>query len=190
MFRGRIALGLGIVWLITNLAAASPPPVREGLQVEDLGVPVKSRSATSSGLVKAHNGHWHLVVTLEAFSGMQNDPPFLIYDLDLDSGQARIVSGVVGRPGPRSPYRHTSGKVYFGQSRPACLLEYDITTGKTRPCGTIGKDYYLAIQSFAEDPAGRLYLGTWGRHVARFDPNSGEFLDLGPVGSDTGYGYV
>ena len=175
---------------LTFIAAAGPPPVRQELKVEDLGVPVKSRSATISGMVKAPDGHWHLVVTLEAYSGMQNDPPFLIYDLDLDSSKARIVSGVVGRPGPGSPYRHSNGKVYFGQSRPACLLEYDLAAGKTRACGTIGKDYYFGIQCFAEDAAGRLYVGTWGRHVARFDPSSGEFVDFGPVGSDKGFGYV
>ena len=188
----RIALGLGLALLgATLVSAAGPLPVRKDLKVEDLGVPVKSRSATISGMVKAQDdGHWHLVVTLEAYSGMHGDPPFLIYDLDLDSGKARIVNGVVGRPGPSSPYRHSNGKVYFGQSRPACVLEYDIATGSTRPCGTIGKDYYMGVQCFTEDKTGRLYMGAWGRHVARFDPSSREFIDYGPVGSDKGYGYV
>ena len=51
---------------------------------------------------------------------------------------------------------HRNGKAYFGQSRPASRLEYDLATGMTRRCGTVGKDYYLGIQSFAEDSAGRL----------------------------------
>jgi len=176
--------------LSLTFIAAGPPPVRQDLKVEDLGVPVKARSATVGGLIKAPgDGPWHLVMTLEAYSGMHKDPPFLIYDLDLDSGKARIVDGVVGRPGPYF-YRRTSGTLYFGQSRPACLLEYDLATGRTRPRGTIGKDYYFGIQCFTEDAAGRLYMGTWGRHVARFDPVSGEFVDFGPVGSGKGYGYV
>jgi hypothetical protein len=123
MFLKKTASMLAAVLFVATFTAAAPPLVRKDLKVEDLGVPVKARSATISGIVKApEDGHWHLVVTLEAYSGMEKDPPFLIYDLDLESAKARIVSGVVGRPGPHSPYRHTSGKVYFGQSRPACLI--------------------------------------------------------------------
>ena len=187
---GMGAWGLALAWLIGGLAGAGPLRVRPDLQVEDLGVPAMSRTATSSRLLKAPDGHWHLVAALEAFSGMHGDPPFLIYDLDMDAGRAALVRGTVGRPGPHSPYRHSNGRIYFGQSRPASLLEYDMATGGTRLCGTVGKDYYFGIQSFAEDAAGRLYVGTWGRHVARFDPRTGEFLQYGPVGSDTGYGYV
>jgi len=190
MFFRRVVWGIAITLLSATFAMAATVAVRKDLKVEHLGVPVKSRSATVSGIVKAPDGHWHLVLALEAYSGMHNDPPFLIYDLDLDGGKARITSGVVGRPGPHSPYRHSNGKVYFGQSRPASLVEYDLATGKTRLCGTVGNDYYFGIQCFTEDTAGRLYVGAWGRHVARFDPKSGEFVDLGPVGSEKGHGYV
>jgi len=190
---------VGIAFLLAAAASALsmdgsavvPRPIRKGIEVEDLGVPVKSRSATRSGLIKeAGNGHWHLIFALEAYTGMHGDPPFQIYDLDLDSGKARIVDGVVGRPGPRSPYRHSSGKVYFGQSRPACLLEYDLTTGKTRECGTVKGSYYFAIGAMTEGSDGRLYVGGWGRHAAMFDPQTGEFVDYGPMGSDKGYGYT
>ena len=192
MLGRRLPCILGGVLLLAVVPAWSEagaaPAVRKNLAVEDLGVPVKSRSATITRLVKAPgDGHWRLLVTLEAFSGMGNDPPFLIYDLDLETGQARIVNAIVGRPGP--PYRHSSGKVYFGQSRPACLLEYDLTTGATRPCGTLGENYLYGIHPSAEDAEGRVYGGGYGRHVARFDPKTGEFVDYGPMGGK-GYGYV
>ena len=176
------------------LAADEAAPVRairKGIAMEDLGVPVNSRSATRAALIKeAGNGHWHLVSALEAYSGMHGDPPFQIYDLDLETGQARIVDGVVGRPGPRSPYRLSNGKVYFGQSRPACLLEYDLTTGKTRECGTVEGSYYYAIGAMAEGTDGRLYMGLWGRHAAMYDPKTGTLTDFGAMGSDKGYGYT
>ena len=172
-------------------ASAQPqvPAIRKGLTIENLGAPVKARTATKASLYTDPNGDPHLFCTLEAYSGLGEDPPYQIYDCNLKTGKARIVDGRTGRPSPHSPFLHTNGKLYIGTSRPPALLEFDPLTGKTRDLGETAPNYFHGTQSFWEDEDGKLYIGHYGLHLGVYDPKADTYTDLGKM-SHFKNGYV
>jgi hypothetical protein len=71
------------------------------------------------------------------------------------------------------------------------VVEYDPVTGQARIPGQLTEDYFHAVQSLDEGPDGALYLGLYGHHVCRYDPQTDKIEDFGPMGEgSTGYVYT
>lgn len=160
------------------------------LTVEDLGEPVLASTISN---VYVHQSplseEIHVTGYLQTFTGLGRgtDPPFQIYDLNLTKGQARIVEGMEGRPGPNATIVSSNGKLYVGTSRPPALLEYDPATGAVRKLGEMSDNYYHGAQMIVEGSDGAVCVGLMGFHAARLDPKTGQLEDLGVMG-DGGYG--
>ena len=177
---------------------AAPRRVRRNLQVEDFGTILRARTVTAPILYKqAQTGHIRFNCSLEACNGLTaadgmkgEEAPFQIFDLDLETGKAVIVSGRQGRTG--DPILHSNGKLYYFTSRPPAILEFDPAAGTARDLGVLQPDnYYAGAQSRTEGPDGRLYLGMYGLHMIAFDPKTNKVEDFGDASSgDCKNGYV
>lgn len=159
------------------------PEIRQGLEIEDLGVPVYRRELANSFLFRdIQNGHLHLFLTISGGSGFENDPENQFLDFNLDTGEIRsTMSGIVNGSGYRSWF-HPNGKLYLGGGRPVSLIEYDPATGEARFIGYLVDNFYHAVQSIDLAPDGKLYFGHYGCHVTRYDPETDEIDYLGLIG--------
>jgi len=172
--------------------------VRRDLQVEDFGTILRARTVTAPILYKqAQTGHIRFNCSLEACNGLTaadgmkgEETPFQIFDLDLETGEAVIVTGRKGRTG--HPILHSNGKLYYFTSRPPAILEFDPAAGTARSLGILQPDnYYAGAQSRTEGPDGRLYLGMYGLHIIAFDPKTNQVEDFGDASAgDCKNGYV
>jgi outer membrane protein assembly factor BamB len=194
LFAGCLAVAVALcagAWAQAPAAPAKPRAIRKGLAVEDLGVPVTGRTIGKTVFYKEpKSGATRLLLTFEAADGRGDDPPFQIYDLDLETGKARLVMAMPGRVCPDGPLLHTNGKIYMGTGRPSALGEYDPATGAFRNCGRVQERLYASVHSLGEREDGLIFIGTLGLHLAVYDPSSGKMEDLGKMGpSDEGYIY-
>jgi len=187
----RIVLLMVFPALFLAEASAAPPPVRPGLQVEDLGTPVLRRKIGTSFAYRApKSGEPHLFIALTGANELENDPPYQILDFNLRTGSVRTTMGCEGSGG-RGPWLHSNGRIYLPQERPPDLVEYDPDTGKARTIGRMTPNYYHATQCVCEGPDGALYVGLYGRHVCRYDPGTDKIDDFGVMGgAETGYIYT
>jgi outer membrane protein assembly factor BamB len=189
-------LSLAFAAFAANAAAADAKvALGANLEVEDLGEPVRAATMSNVCLFRhPQTDELHLTGYIQAFTGLGRgtDPPFQIYDLNLGTGQARIVQGMEGRPGPNATIVHSSGKLYMGTSRPPAFLEYDPRTGVARKVGEMSDNYFHGAQMIVEGGDGAAYVGLMGYHVSRYDPKTGDLEDLGVMGAGGygSYGYV
>jgi len=161
-------------------AAAPPLKVRGGLEVEDLGAPVKRREVWKSHVYLDAQGVHHLFAQVLAFNGFEDDAPGQFLDFNLATGKVQSTQpGKVNGMG--NVWAHANGKVYIAGTRPSSLIEFDPISGKGRVVGMLTKNFYHAVHSIDCDPDGVLYFGHYGRRASRYDPKTGEIKDFGPM---------
>ena len=111
----------------------------DAVKVENLGTHIES--ATLEGLYQiqlpgSYENHW-----LFYYVSLQyQQRPFQIVDVNLDTGSARVVDGVLGRPGWQSTIVHSNGKVYVASGSPGYLMVYDPQSGTRQTIATLADD--------------------------------------------------
>jgi hypothetical protein len=128
--------------------------------------------------------------------------PFQVLDINLNTGQTRVVDALLGRPGPHATILHSNGLIYIGSGDPGYFMVYDPETGQTRQ---IAKLADKGAQYMIEGDDGAIYIGECVKgYVERYDPkthgweNYGIIDDPGPpyyryaytLGADKRYIYI
>jgi len=167
-------------------------PVRKDLKVEDLGAPLKRRRLHTTLVYKERKtGQLHLLCILVASNGLVGDPKAAAMGCDarvqlLDFNTATgVIHSALGPmcEGARPTWLHSNGFLYILTGRPFTLIEFDPQSGNLRPVGRLTENYFDTGFNLIETEKGVLYMGSWGGHVARYDPVSDKVDDLGLMGS-------
>lgn len=172
-----------------------------GLKIEDLGKLIESAVLEKKDqfwLPQTNQAHQLLYYVVPDIWKQ----PFQAMDINLDTGQTRVVDAVLGRPGPHGTILHSNGLIYIGSGDPGYFMVYDPETGQTRQ---IAKLADKGAQYVIEGDDGAIYIGECTKGcVERYDPktqaweNYGIIDDQGPpyyryaytLGADQRYIYI
>jgi hypothetical protein len=205
IFQLRPLVLLIFLWiqLLSYAAVAQESPGKSNpSKVENLGVLIQSatlehrltfylpRDRQTHSLLYYVNLDYHKV-------------PFQIFDVNLDSREARTITAVPGRPGPVATLLHSNGLIYIGSGNPGYFMAYDPETGQSREIKKLADR--PGAQYIIEGDDGAVYIGECIKgYVERYDPkthaweNYGIIDDPGPpyyryaytLGADGRYVYI
>jgi streptogramin lyase len=164
-------------YLVIASAMAVSSAARSGVApIEDLGPIVYSATQEQQHLFLCPPlNQYHIIMYYT--TGPVWLVPFQVVDVNLSTGQYRVVGGLLGRPGPNATAYHPNGKVYIASSDPGYFMEYDPNTGQTRVISQLADKGGQFIQ-IGDD--GALYLGeTIKGIVERYDPATGAWTNYG-----------
>jgi hypothetical protein len=178
----------------------------------DLGSPIQAATLSSSIMFRHPVSQQVHYLYLYYEAAHASTVPFQILDLNLDTGESRLVDGGLGRPDPASPVVYPgNGKVYIvAQTSPGSLTSYDALTGVARPlhrladvCAqslTIGDDLrlylgeavkgYLEVYDPAQDPGEEGAAAAWTNWGIVNDPGAPYYRYVYTNGSDGHYVYM
>ena len=123
-------------WPSLLLLFAQPPSFAQKRpaainELENLGPLIECSTLDGKYMFRTADGHTHVVLY---YSGLN---PIQILHVDLDTGAARVVDAVAGRPAPNGTVLLSNGKLYMPSGDPGYLFEYDPTTGESKSLGKL-----------------------------------------------------
>jgi len=178
--RKLIALAFLFLVLFASLplAGQSFEINKDAVKVENLGTLIETailEGAYQIQLPGSHENHWlFYYVTLQ-----YGQRPFQIVDINLDTGSARVVDGVLGRPGWQTTIVHSNGKVYDATGAPGYLMVYDPQLGTSQSIARLADNN---AQCVIEGDDGAIYIGeAIIGYVERYDPKTGAWENYGII---------
>lgn len=170
-----VALIVSIVAVVLP-AQSAPPAIRQGLEIEDLGAPVKSSVPVRYSLVEnGRTGELHFVGNLAS-------NPLQVFDFNLTQGTSHVTQPVPGA-GWRSwtAFPHSNGKFYFGTEGPM-LIAYDPATKDVETYkGDVPSGKRGDMGQMVEAPDGTLYVAGYGMFAWRFHPETKQLKRYGEL---------
>lgn len=160
-------------------------------QVREIGVPVKSVSWVKLFPVERADGSPALYATMA-----QVGAPFFVIAIDLQTGHctkylADLPNATTAVSAHWSPRRQC---LFAGSADAGHLHRFDQARGVVEDLGPInpaGESLACFPCSMDEHPDGTLYIGSYnGCDLTRFNPDSGEFTNLGRMDEQDMYLYV
>lgn len=151
----------------SRLEVGRPPFAVEGLPIRILSARIEHRSL----FIDPTTGDHHLMLVYVTGGPLQ------LLDFNLAKGSTRSLDGVEGRPGPQAAVLHPNGRFYLASSDPGFLMEYNLSSGKTRQIRRLS-DKGAQWMDVGDD--GALYIGEMAAgRVERYDPASESWEDFG-----------
>lgn len=144
--------------------APTPGPHR----IEDLGPVIEAATLSQRLMFRSRRtGQVHLLLMYTGTAQFQG------MDVNLDTGETRVVDLAPGGPGTNGTILHSNGRLYIGSGH---LTEYDPDTGEIRLIGRLAESTQYAI----EGDDGAVYLGECVKgYVERYDPATGVLENFG-----------
>jgi hypothetical protein len=155
-------------------------------KVEAIG-PLVYQATMSRNAMFRHpkTGEMHFI-QLYCLYGQLSTQKFQIVDINMDTGQTRVVDGGYGRPDPCYMVLHPNGKVYIGSQGPAYLTAYDPVSGTAE---IIGRASDVCIQGLSIGADMRIYMAEAVKgYVEAYDPSTGQWSNYG-IMDDPGSNY-
>jgi hypothetical protein len=157
--------------------------------LENLGVFIRSSTLSNSLTFKHPVTDQTHFLQLYYLASEINKTPFQILDLNLDTGEIRLVDGGLGRPDPFPMLVYPgTGIVYIGsQASPGAFTRYDVLAGQAKMIHRISD---VSPQGFVIGDDLNIYIGQAIKgHLERYDPRLDPSHD-GAIESLTRYGIV
>ena len=138
--------------------------------IENLGSPLQSNTQEHQIMFRANDGSRHLIMYYDVNEIWKY--PIQLLDINLETGEHRLVDTVLGRPGPSGTlFYPANGKLYMGSGDPGYLFEYDPITGASRSIGKLHPTENRYAQTLNIGDDGWIYIGEYfarGGGLARY----------------------
>jgi hypothetical protein len=105
--------------------------------------------------------------------------PFQLWDINLETGSSRVVTGVIGRP-TGCTLLHSNGLIYITTGDPGFFLVYDPATGHIRKIAKLADN--RGAHDVIEGDDGAIYIGECIKgYVERYNPRDGTWENYGII---------
>lgn len=158
--------------------------------LKNLGSPLKIMKLSAVSAFKhPKTGDLHLFMEYLANTGLGSGPRHPIVDLNLKTGQYKILKSTSNGVDPKHIV-HYNGKIYISDHKPARLHEYDPVTGKTRIIGHFRRSGGGAYKIICLKN-GKIYFGHILGYVSVYDTVNDKLIDYGyATGKPEYYGII
>ena len=162
-------------------------------EVREIGIPVRAARNGSLHAGVDENGKDCLYAMMQQESGKSS---IFVLQIDIETGHCRRFDAPPDTGGGPVMWSKRWGRFFFHVSVEmggnARLLQLDPQAGRFEDLGLLRPEGRVLASSIDEAPDGTIYLGTYGRGCPLFSyrPDTGKFVDYGPMDKEEFYFYV